>query len=203
MPDYLIRLHIEACLLLQSLNKQVIVLVTNDSDAIARACKLHSHPLHVLTLSKYLSERLGVEMNSKRSGDLNTILAEYEELYQVAYGSASMPSHVLEPSSSVVLDEQSSVSSHTGLSHHYSPHCPADLIQSELRDGELYQGRFLVYKQNNEEAEVELASSVTVQSSAGRAYSSILIRGRADGNRALDGDTVVVRVRDSACTKTI
>lgn len=76
----------------------------------------------------------------------------------------------------------------------YPPHLPSTSIQDGLSNGSLSLGIISMYKHNNFEAQVELVSS---NSAISKSSSLVLVSGRLHCNRALSGDTVVVRILPS------
>ena len=73
----------------------------------------------------------------------------------------------------------------------YAAHLPMSELTRGVQAGELHQGKLRVARHNCTRGAVPVHS---LKDGRGNAVSEILLRGRAAMNRALDGDTVVVRL---------
>jgi hypothetical protein len=171
------RLFISACNYLSDiLGCHVVVLISDELDSIN--CGFFTPEISVVPICSFLQ-------SSHDLGRAN-ILVEAEEIRdnlkrnRDAQAKADSQQHAL-------LDGSAMAIATLHRSSFYSPHIPTTSIAEGLAIGKYIRGKFNVYRHNNLEAEVQDASG---KSQAG----VIVISGRQDMNRAMEGDEVIVQV---------
>ena len=170
---YEIRLFVDACLHLQrTLECEAIVLACDEHDSLYEAAQISG--LCVETMKSYLnSEEKLLRSTASTISSLNLSADETLERYRHNY-LRNMDPKTRNSAECAVMRVRSSI---------YSRHISAAEADSGVRNGSLLSGKIYVFPHNSHDAEVAVVGGLTV-----------LISGRSDMNRALDGDTVVVRV---------
>ena len=190
---YQIRLFINACLFLsQRYDCAITVLVSDSHDPVYSACQ--SSCVHVESVKSYLTLR-GQSVGQSSSVISNLILsanAILEQLYIInpARSDSSLGVNVL-------MDKSTSKSSqltdgYKVKTNIYTTHLSASEIKIGLSNGSLMQGKIYVYTHNYLEAEVSVSGGRTV-----------LISGRTNMNRALDGDIVVIKLHPQSVVRSV
>jgi exoribonuclease R len=170
---YEIRLFVDACMHLQrTLECEAVVLVCDEHDLLYEAAKISG--LCVETMKSYLNnEEKLLRSTASTITSLNLSADETLERYRRDFLSNTDP----KASSSA---ESSGVRIRSSV---YLRHLSAAEADIGVRNGSLLSGKIYVFPHNSHDAEVAVVGGLTV-----------LISGRSDMNRALDGDTVVIRV---------
>jgi exosome complex exonuclease DIS3/RRP44 len=175
-PDYCERLFASACIFLaDTIGCNVTVLVSDEHDPVTQS---GFYPPEI-TISSVRSFVQGVPalVSSTTLAEVDEILDSIRlsrETFAARRGSTySLPSGNYSDFISAVLTKQTV----------YRPHLSVSALRQGISAGNLIRGKFFVYRHNINEGEVEDSS-----------YKSIIISGRKDMNRALDGDEVVVQL---------
>lgn len=173
MHVYELRLFVDACLHLQrTLECEAIVLACDEHDSLYAEAQLSG--LRVQTIKSYLnSEEKLLGSTASTISNLNLSADEVLSRYRCDFVDKLDPKST--PSAeSVGMRVKSSI---------YSRHISAAEADLGVRKGTLLSGKICVFPHNSLDAEVAVAGGLIV-----------LISGRCDMNRALDGDTVVIRL---------
>ena len=176
--SYETRLFIDACRHLKSsFDCELIVLTCDEHDPLHAACQLHG--VVVETVRLYFGKEEKVQ-RAPSSTISSMILSAVEILQHLRSDS------ILANSDSIVSSADKNckiVDTLKVKKNMYFSHLSTSESAQGLSNGSLVKGKLYVFTHNYLEAEVAVSGGLTV-----------LISGREDMNRALDGDEVVVRL---------
>ena len=175
--SYEMRLFIDACAHMQrTFECEITVLTSDEHDPIHRICQQSG--LCVETLRSYLLN-MGESSGTAPSVISNVLLLTEEAL---AHHRCSIGNEPSQSAGATVVTDKPSSSTMIKKSI-YPRHISATETEIGLRSGYLQSGKMYIFPHNHLEAEVAVAGGLTV-----------LISGRIDMNRALDGDDVIIRL---------
>ena len=175
--DHALRLVIRACLhLSENIAKNVIFLVSNFNDPLVTQMERYCPSIIVYTLKDYLFSMKYPTIQTSFKSLVDKLILEVDNINTTKQFNLN--------------NTESDKLFITNVNHSflYEPHMNSSQLSQKLNCGEIFQGTFNVFKYCPTEAEVELNNNT------GEGITVILIIGKENANRALDGDVVAVKV---------
>ena len=176
--SYEMRLFVDACTHLQrALECEVTVLNCDQRDPMYQICQQSG--LCVETITSYVLN-MGESSGTAPSIISNVLLLTEDT---IAHHRCSIGTAESQAVGAAVMNDKPFSSAMMSKKSIYPRHISATETVIGLRSGILQTGKMFVFPHNHLEAEVAVAGGLTV-----------LISGRIDMNRALDGDEVIIRL---------
>eukprot|EP01041_Mallomonas_annulata_P006263 gene6263-12680_t len=190
-----LRRIINGCIYLNDImKKQVRILVIDRNDSLLTYCKSFYPFIKTITIDEYLNEHQSIPNNNNNHNNNNInnnhisqLRLQYQELLQSQYPSNNIDHDHNQDKDHEKTPQLSVAMPHSRTEYIYPSHLPEDEVLKQVKIGNIIIGKYLVFKHNPDQAEVEVISHP-------EKTPVVLITGRIAMNRAIHEDIVAVEI---------